>query len=789
MVKISIIIPAFNVEKYIKKAIESCLNQTLKAIEVIVINDGSTDATGEICKGYELEYTNVKYYETVNQGLSMARNEGLKYVQGEYVCFLDADDWLESQALQKCYEELVNNKLDYIFFDSIQEDEDGIYIDISKHSMESDRIYSGEELAEIYCKKGNIHHEAWRCICSYDFLKAFEIKFIPGIYYEDMPYQMKLLLSAKRIKYLSEGLYHYTIRNGSIMRSSMNMKKIESIFHIAEYMLNSIRDNKSFIWKVYVSKQLKGLFEFNLFQVSHSCVCELSKYKEEILLYKRNLIDIVMDIFTDINEGETYRVLANLLEPLILSLDINDGQMIEKLEEVFRVNQNNVREKLSLLPFSDGCKKIGIYGSGFSADSILELYCKLVGPINSQIIYIDSKKKSGESKHLGFDVYNVNDLNSTEITDIVILSFMYEEEIYNTIKKIYGKRYVIHKFYGSDVIPVERVCFGKVFEKYKAFKNELLRKRIILIYTPEYSNIGDHLITVAERQFFQSSLPEYAVIEISKEEIRDNEALFGFLITKKDVLVVTGGGFLGSLWTRVPTKVINEYPDNKIIIMPQSIYYEDSEYGRMCAKEDAEVFSKHKDLTVCFREKISINRFMDLKCKNVNVVLVPDMALYLDFAECDMERNRIMLCLRNDKEKNIDDASIEKIKKIIGVGKDEIVKTDMLDAGSIPAVFRNEVVDRKIQEFKRSKLVITDRLHGMIFSVITRTPCIAINNLTHKIKGVYQWIEELDYVKFLPDIEELKVSDINKIINSKAERACFYGEEYKKLERLLDEHE
>ena len=254
MVKISIIIPAFNVEKYIKKTIESCLKQTLKEIEIIIINDGSSDTTGEICKAYALQYANIRYIETINQGLSMARNEGLKYVQGEYVCFLDADDWIEPFALQYCYVELNNNNLDYIIFDSIQESEDGEYLSISKHCIEVDRIYSGEELVELYCKKGNIHHEAWRCIYSHNFLRDFEIDFIPGIYYEDMPFQMKLLLLAKRIKYLPEGLYHYIIRNGSIMRSSMNMKKIECIFNIAEYMLNSIKDKKEVEEKVVERK-------------------------------------------------------------------------------------------------------------------------------------------------------------------------------------------------------------------------------------------------------------------------------------------------------------------------------------------------------------------------------------------------------------------------------------------------------------------------------------------------------------------------------------------------------
>ena len=95
MYKVTVVVPVYNVEKYLIRCIESLINQTLKEIEIILVNDGSKDKSGKICEKYALKYKNIKVIHQLNKGLSGARNTGIKIAQGEYVGFVDSDDYVE----------------------------------------------------------------------------------------------------------------------------------------------------------------------------------------------------------------------------------------------------------------------------------------------------------------------------------------------------------------------------------------------------------------------------------------------------------------------------------------------------------------------------------------------------------------------------------------------------------------------------------------------------------------------------------------------------------------------
>lgn len=109
---VSVIVPVFNVEKYLKQCLDSLINQTYKNIEVIMVDDGSTDTSGEICDDYEKKYVNFKVVHKENAGLGMARNTGLEFANGEFVTFLDSDDYLESDCIEVLYTSLLNQNVD-----------------------------------------------------------------------------------------------------------------------------------------------------------------------------------------------------------------------------------------------------------------------------------------------------------------------------------------------------------------------------------------------------------------------------------------------------------------------------------------------------------------------------------------------------------------------------------------------------------------------------------------------------------------------------------------------------
>ena len=120
-VKISVIVPVYNVEKYLEKCVESILNQSLKDIEIILVDDGSPDNCPQICDEYATKDSRVKVCHKQNGGLSSARNEGLKHVSGEYYMFVDSDDWLDSETCEVTYNYAKQNDADCLMFSYTKE--------------------------------------------------------------------------------------------------------------------------------------------------------------------------------------------------------------------------------------------------------------------------------------------------------------------------------------------------------------------------------------------------------------------------------------------------------------------------------------------------------------------------------------------------------------------------------------------------------------------------------------------------------------------------------------------
>lgn len=309
---------------------------------------------------------------------------------------------------------------------------------------------------------------------------------------------------------------------------------------------------------------------------------------------------------------------------------------------------------------------------------------------------------------------------------------------------------------------------------------------IFYVLTPEHSNIGDHAITIATQNMLNKHNIQY--IEISDNKLLELN-LYGFLnVFNGRTILVNGGGNLGTLWFRVEDVFRNLIINNKkstIICLPNTIYYEDSDYGLSEFENSIKIYNAHKKLVIYAREKISY----DIMQKAYqNVVLVPDMVLSLDFSEEKFAREGCLLCLRSDLEKTMSDTSLNEIKKVASDIFRTYAFTDMCTPYSFPTEKRYDEVIKKINEFKKAKLVITDRLHGMIFCAITGTPCIVVNSKSHKVKGCYEWIKHLEYIKFADD-----TSEILNLYNSIPHKDFNYDNSnitdyYKRLENDLIKH-
>ena len=220
--KITVIVPVYNVENYLEKCLDSLINQTYKNLEIIVINDGSTDNSGEICQEYAQKDNRIVYIEKENGGLSEARNVGLDKMSGSYVTFIDSDDWVELDYVEILYRKIIEYQADIAVgnYYSYNEDEETYYFHIyadAYYEKVYDNISIFENLYESHEMKSFALISAWGKLYK---AKLFDyLRFDKGKLGEDGYFNQKIYLSVNKVVYLNKGLYAYRQRSGSITKT------------------------------------------------------------------------------------------------------------------------------------------------------------------------------------------------------------------------------------------------------------------------------------------------------------------------------------------------------------------------------------------------------------------------------------------------------------------------------------------------------------------------------------------------------------------------------------------
>ena len=223
---LSVIVPVYNVEPYLRKCVDSLLNQDLQSedYEIILVDDGSPDRCGEICDGYAAHYANVKAVHRKNGGLSAARNTGIEVAQGEYVQFVDSDDYLEPNVLKTLVDKMDSDKLDILRFNYQNVNERYEVFDpykVSKSFVDyRDEVCNG--LAFLTVRLG-FGCYACQFIIRREMLQGCLFK--EGIYFEDTEWTPRLLLKAQRVTSTNMMVYNYLMREGSITQSIDEAKK------------------------------------------------------------------------------------------------------------------------------------------------------------------------------------------------------------------------------------------------------------------------------------------------------------------------------------------------------------------------------------------------------------------------------------------------------------------------------------------------------------------------------------------------------------------------------------
>lgn len=230
MVKVSIIVPFYNVEKYIEKCLTSLVNQTLEEIEIILVNDGSKDNSIKVAKDFEQKYpAKIRYYEKPNGGLGDARNFGIKFAKGEYIAFLDSDDYVEPTMYEEMYEMAIKEKSDMVECDFWWEYPNKKKEDIGvEYKNQNDMLLKARVVAWNKLIKKEIYE------------KHPEARFAVGLRYEDVEGFYKILPYINKVSFVRKPFIHYVQRNNSIS-NTQNKKNVE-MFIVLDNVLNYYKE-------------------------------------------------------------------------------------------------------------------------------------------------------------------------------------------------------------------------------------------------------------------------------------------------------------------------------------------------------------------------------------------------------------------------------------------------------------------------------------------------------------------------------------------------------------------
>lgn len=291
-------------------------------------------------------------------------------------------------------------------------------------------------------------------------------------------------------------------------------------------------------------------------------------------------------------------------------------------------------------------------------------------------------------------------------------------------------------------------------------------KKAILFGVPHHSNLGDHAIAIAEKEIIKRKFPEYEYKEVAEENINKCMDKIQSYIEDEDLIFFHGGGNLGNKYIFTENgrrKVIKKFPKNKIILFPETMYFENNDGGKRELEISKEIYNSHPNLYIMAREEVSYNSIKK-EFKNAHVFLTPDIVTILQESEPNTLREGALFILRSDTESKADKHFLNKIENICKKNYSKIQYTDTAKGGCIYENQKKQKLDEMLDLYRHSQLVVTDRLHGMIFAVITGTPCIAVGNYNHKIESSSKWFENLPYIKYITERESM--TDIEKQIKT-----------------------
>ena len=644
----TIIVPVYKVEKYLHRCVDSILDQTYKNIEVILVDDGSPDKCGEICDEYCRQDNRVKVIHKKNGGLSEARNFGIAQASGEYIFFVDSDDWVDCDYCSSAISDLVQEKADVVIFGYNRVDEDDNLVDIST-ALQAKKLSTEEAMRGLI--DGTIANYAWNKV--YKRRLFSEIKYPVGRLWEDVGTTYRVFDKCESLYLSNRVSYNYLVRKSGIT----GVHSFKADIDIYEQR----KEQYLFLQENYPSIAIQALPTF-----TNSAIQALIHVPHE-----KQYDSLIADI-------ERF-LLDNKKQIMELGLGNFKVELFYKAPRLFRkmmkyaANAGNIRKCIA---------------------PAIKLSRKAGGKI----------KRIKEQKR---DERDITDLWKTE------------------------------------------------------------KRKIYLIGTPDHDNLGDHAIALSSIQYLQDNFNQYEVIDITEREYwKYRNSLIENIDPKFDKVVLQGGGNLGNQYMYIE-KIRRDVVSSMkapLVLFPQTMYFTPDENGKKELHKSQSIYGHNSKLIMFAREKKSYD-LMRASFSNNKVFLVPDIVLRYRIPEYKGTRSGILLCLRTDKEASLTYAERASIKTICLKKCEDVSFTDTCIKEYVIKSDREDRVYKKLVQIASSQLMITDRLHGMVFALLTKTPCIVLANYNHKIEGVYQWIKQNKYICYVNDLSEIE-NKINQMFSS-----------------------
>ena len=304
---------------------------------------------------------------------------------------------------------------------------------------------------------------------------------------------------------------------------------------------------------------------------------------------------------------------------------------------------------------------------------------------------------------------------------------------------------------------------------YFNFKIPTSKKRIFIFLAADYGNLGDVAITYAQHKFLSNTFSDYTTTEIPISQSLMGLEYVRRIITKDDIITTVGGGNMGDLYEHIENfrqLVIECFPNNKIISFPQTIDFSETLKGLDDLNVAKSIYGKHKHLLLLAREQKTFDFFQN-HFPNNKSLLVPDIVMSLDRVAPMFDRKDAVICLREDKEKKLTEGQHHELLSIIRnhyknlTYRDTHIGTDFMGLKT-----RVSELFSIWDAFKKAELVVTDRLHGMIFCFVTNTPVLVLLNNNHKVESSFEWIRNATNIHLVSEYSAENVQNVIDQIKS-----------------------